>query len=130
VWRWIEHTGEAALAVEASSEEGVFADALLALAELLADEGQGPATRFEVGASAPDRAALLADWLSELLFLAETESFVPERLERLELSDTSLSATVSGHIGHPSPLVKAVTYHDLVLEPVEGGWRARVVLDV
>ncbi len=130
MYRWIAHTGEAELAIDAGSEEEVFADALAALAELLADGGEEHPTRVEVAASGADRAALLADWLSELLFIAETRSFVPHRLERIELTETAAHGTIAGHTGHPSPIVKAVTYHGLVLEPVEGGWRARVVLDV
>jgi SHS2 domain-containing protein len=86
--------------------------------------------RREVALAAGDLPALLVDWLSELLYLADTGSFVPERLDRLELAGATLEATVAGHGGRPSPLVKAVTYHGLVVEPVEGGWHARVVLDV
>lgn len=130
MYRWLEHTGEAALELWARSLEEVFADALAAVAELLADGLAGPTVEREVAAAAPDDAALLADWLSELLFLAETESFVPERIERIEFTDHAVRATVAGHLGRPSPLVKAVTYHGLIVEPSEGGWRARVVLDV
>jgi len=37
---------------------------------------------------------------------------------------------VVGHRGTPPHLIKAVTLHRLVFEPDDGGWRARVVLDV
>jgi len=117
--------------VEAGDEPGVFEEAFRALAELLGDEaGAGELLICEVDASAPDHPALLADWLMEVVFLAETEGLVPERLERLELGERTLSATVAGRRGSPPHLVKAVTYHGLELEPVDGGWRARLVLDV
>ena len=77
-----------------------------------------------------DRPALLAAWLEELLFLSETAGFVPMRIEKLSLRDETLTATVSGHVGEPRPLVKAVTYHRLQFEPSERGYRARVVFDV
>jgi SHS2 domain-containing protein len=129
VYRWIEHTGELELSIEAQSEAEVFADGLSALAELLGDDG-GTRERREISLEAVDRAVLLADWLEELVFLAETEDLVPERLELLELGPGSLRAIVQGRRGRPPHLVKAVTYHGLEFAPADGGWHARAVLDV
>src|SRR5437763_17218002 len=101
-----------------------------ALAELLgfgSDEGE---ERREVEVSAEDRPALLAAWLEELVFLAESEGFVALRLEWIELRADALSAEVSGRYDEPPPLVKAVTYHGLVFAEHPGGYVARVVLDV
>lgn len=127
--RFAPHTGEVAIEVEAGSPAEVFAEAAGALAELIGEEGGEPTTR-EVGVVATDRAALLAEWLGELVFLAETEGFVPEALLELDLDDLSLRATVAGRRSAPRQLVKAVTYHELVFEEREEGWFARVVLDV
>lgn len=129
MFRWLEHTGEAKVEIEAESEEQVFAEALAALRDLIGDGG-GPRATREVSASGADRAALLADWLSELAFLAETEGFVADRLERLELGPGRLHAIVSGEVDDPPHLVKAVTYNDLRFEDAAGGFRATVVLDV
>lgn len=127
----MEHTAELELEIEASSEAGVFAEALRALAELLAsgDDEDVPAGR-RVVAEAPDRPALLAAWLEELVFLAEAEGFVPSGVEALRLTDRALQATVCGQLGQPPPLVKAVTYHRLAFAPAGKGYRATVVLDV
>jgi SHS2 domain-containing protein len=130
VYCWIEHTAELELAIETPAEEKVFADALAALGELLGEEPGGTAARHEIRVSAPDRAALLAEWLSELVFLAETEAFVPERVVGLEFLDDSVLATVEGRRGDPPHLVKAVTYHRLEFRRDGDVWRARVVLDV
>lgn len=128
MYRWVEHTAELELAIEARSEREVFADALAAYAELVGPAA-GPHVLHEVDAEAPDRAALLAAWLEELVFLAETEAFVPERAE-IALRPGGLHARVSGRRGDPPHIVKAVTYHDLEFSPAGSGWRARVVLDV
>jgi SHS2 domain-containing protein len=130
VYRWVEHTGELELRVEAPTEEGVFAESLTALGELLGEETAGELVREELDLAAPDRASLLVDWLNELVFLAETKAFVPERAAILELREGGLRATVEGRRGTPSPLVKAVTYNHLDFSPRRGGWQARVVLDV
>jgi SHS2 domain-containing protein len=132
MYQWLTHTGEAALAIEAASEEAVFVEAATALRELLAGgrEATGELVTRNVSLRAPDRAALLADWLGELAFLAESEGFVPDQVEALELEGDRLRVTVAGHAGSPPHLVKAVTYHGLALARQGSGWRATVVLDV
>lgn len=129
MYRWVDHTAEVELAIEAPTERDVFCDALAALGELLGVDGDGGETR-SVALSAPDRPALLAAWLEELVFLAESEGFEPLGVESLELHGDSLQATVSGRLGDPPPLVKAVTYHRLVFEPCDSGYCATVILDV
>jgi SHS2 domain-containing protein len=129
VYRWVDHTAEVELEIEAAGEREVFADALAALADLLAAAGEGVELRA-VELRAADRPALLAAWLEELVFLAETEGFEPLGVESLELDDDSLRATIRGRLGAPPHLVKAVTYHRLAFTPTGSGYSARVVLDV
>lgn len=129
-YRWADHTAEVELHIEAESLEEVFADALAAFAELVGDSAGGEAVHRDVEVSAQDLPTLLADWLGELLYLAETEGLVPERARSFELTGTTLRATVEGRRGEPSPIAKAVTYHGLELVEQNGVWRARVVLDV
>jgi SHS2 domain-containing protein len=130
VFRWVEHTGELELEIEAASAEEAFAEALAALAELMGEGAGGPPQRRRVAVEAADRPALLAAWLEELVFLAETERLVPERAEELALAGTALQAVVVGRTGDPPHLVKAVTYHRLELAESDGGWHGRAVLDV
>jgi SHS2 domain-containing protein len=125
-YRWVEHTAELELAIEASTEEDVYRDAVSAFAELLADGETNGQTR-EVALRANERAARLVELLEELVFLADTAAFVPEELAELDLGDGR--AVVAGHRGSPPPLVKAVTYHGLAFEQ-DDGWKARLVLDV
>lgn len=143
MYRWVEHTGELELEIESRDEPAVFAEAVRAFGELLA-EGDGPdggadararppqaaASTRAVEVEAPNRPTLLVEFCTELAFLAESEGFVPEALERVVRDGDALRATVRGRIGDPPHLVKAVTYHGLSFDAVEGGWRARVVLDV
>jgi SHS2 domain-containing protein len=130
LYRWLDHTGEMELEIEAPDEAAVFRDAVAALAELMAEEAGGEPVVIELDVTARDRPALLAECLNELLFLAETEEFVPSRLTRVELAGERLLATVEGHRGAVSPLVKGATYHRLRIERSPAGWKAGVVLDV
>ena len=130
MYRWVEHPAELELSVQASTEAEVFADGVAALAELLTEEPAGDTEARFVSLHATERAVFFADWLGELVFLAETEGFVAERLDALDLRRDSLEAGVEGHRGRPPHLVKAVTYHDLEFERANGAWRAKAVLDV
>jgi SHS2 domain-containing protein len=128
MYRFVDHTAELEVELESESAEGVLGDALQAFAELA-----GPATGEEIEhrvvIEANDLLTLLVGWLEELVFLAETEGFVPERAD-LALDGLRLSALVRGRRGEPRPLVKAVTLHRLRLRSENGVWKGRVVLDV
>lgn len=129
--RWIDHTAELELRVDAPTEHEVFVEAMRALAELLGEPdpgGDGEVVAIEV--TAPDRGALLAAWLEELVFRSETERVVAEAVEELELGRETVRARVRMRPARPRHLVKAVTYHRLGFERSEDGYRATVVLDV
>ena len=129
-FRWIEHTGELELELEASSEQGLFEAGFDAMRELVSDDEATGWIEVPVALSGSDRAILIADWLGELAFLGETRGLVPHRLASFELSDDGARGIVQGAAGDPPHLVKGVTYHRLCFERANGGWRARVVLDV
>ena len=129
-FRWIEHTGELELELEADSEQGLFEAGFDAIRELVSGSETPERIEVPVELTGSDRALLMADWLGELAFLVETRGLVPERLASFELDDDRAKALVQGSAGDPPHLVKAVTYHRLSFERADGAWRARVVLDV
>lgn len=128
MYRFVEHTAELEVELEAESAEGVLQEALRAFAEL-AGHGRGELVERSIDLEASDLPLLLAAWLDELLFLAETERILPEEAE-VAIQDTRVTGVVRGRPGFPRPLVKAVTLHRLRLRPENGVWRGRVVLDV
>lgn len=129
-YRFVEHGGEVEIEFDAETEPEVFGAALAAFVALAELDGGGEAAHHKITLSAEDHALLLVDWLSELIFLAETEDFVPERLVAVELTGDTLRAQVAGRRGRVRHLVKAVTLNDLELRREGGVWRGRVVLDV
>ncbi len=128
MYRFVDHTAELEVELEAESAEGVLEEALRAFVEL-AGTGEGEMVARRLAVSAADLPALLAAWLEELVYLAETEGFVPDAAE-LSLSGLELSALLQGRLGEPRPLVKGVTLHRLRLRSENGVWSGRVVLDV
>ena len=127
---WVDHTGEVELHVRGPACEAVFAEASAALAEVLGERGSEAAVTRELRVEARDVPALLADWLAELAWLAESESLIVERVEALSIDDGTAAGTIVARRGIPRGLVKAVTYHGLVCEPDGESWRATVVFDV
>ena len=128
MYRFVDHTAELEVELEAESAEGVLGEALRAFSELAGTaDGEPIERRLEIEAG--DLPALLAAWLEELVFLAETEGLVPESAD-LSLEGFELTAFVRGRRGAPRPLVKAVTLHRLRFRRENGVWYGRVVLDV
>lgn len=131
-YRFVDHTAELQLEIEAPSRAAVFSDAVLALAELLAGDRRPDGAREarRVSVRAADDPALLAAWLDEIVFVAETERLVPLGAERLDVGTGEVRGVVSFAEGAAPHLVKGVTYHDLALFRDGETWRARVILDV
>jgi SHS2 domain-containing protein len=130
VYRWIEHTSEAELEIEAESPADLLAEATTAFGDLFSEAPRHEEAEVRVRATAGDYPALLAAWLGELAYLAETDGFIPERVVESELSGTVASALVAGHRSDPQSLVKGVTYHHLEMGPRDGLWKGHVVLDL
>jgi SHS2 domain-containing protein len=130
--RFVDHTGEVELHLEAADLAGLFEEAARALAELMLGEASGAlgeAVRVELAAEAP--AELLFDWINELVFLSETRKLVFTDVSVDDISDQHLVAQIRGV--EPASIrtaVKAATFHHLSVERVQGGVRATVVLDV
>jgi len=129
----VDHTSEVQLRLRAGSLGELLAEAGRALAAIQLGGTVGPAMGSwrEIEVSSPDRAALLADWLNELVFLAEAEQWVATEFA-IELTDgRSVRARVRGiEVGRVPGLVKAATLHGLRLEDVPGGMEGEVILDV
>jgi SHS2 domain-containing protein len=128
-----DHTGEVRLRVEAPTLAGLFEEAARGLSELMADApGGAPVEAAEtVTLRAPDVAALLCNWLNELVFLSETRKRVYTDVHVRSVSDTALEAGVRGVF--PEVLrtaVKAATLHDLRVEKSALGYSTTIVLDV
>jgi len=79
----------------------------------------------------PDREALLAEWLNELIFRSERQHCPFPEVELKSISDRELQAKIAGvAVQHPRVAVKAATLHDLRIEEQRGRFTATVVLDV
>jgi SHS2 domain-containing protein len=129
----VPHTAEVGIRARASSLGELLAEAGRAFAQLeLHGAAQKPDAawrRLEVGAN--DRASLLAEWLNELIYQAETSRWVPTEFLVEEVGERRAVLQARGVTLERAPgLVKAATYHGIAVREIPGGFEGEVVLDV
>ena len=128
-YEWRDHTAEVELVVRAPSPEDVFREAADAFGRYVELDSAGePATRT-VDVSGRDHATRLVALLEELIYLADTDGFVPDD-SVVELAGNDVHVQLTGRRTEVQPIVKAATYHDLDFRKVGQEWEARVILDV
>ncbi len=129
----VEHTADVGLRIWAPTVEELFAEAAVALIDVMG-KAIGPSDREErVALDAPDLDALFVDWLSEILFLFDARDFVPRSASaHVDDDPWKVEATLEGggELEQHGPAVKAVTYHGLDIRRTDDGYEAVVYLDV
>ncbi len=132
-WREFAHTADTGIEVEAPSRPDLFATALQALAELMVEQPNALAVRERrrIEASGADDVEKLHDLLAAALNLFLIDGFIWSGATVAE-SNGKLVAELWGEPFDRGrhrlrQEVKAVTYHQLAVEPVPVGWRARCV---
>ena len=94
-----------------------------------------PEETREIAVQADDLHSLLVKFLNEIIFIADTERFLPFRVDLLKIRKSSLEARVTGcpfdpnrHVRRIS--VKAATYHGLSIDQNGGTVKVAVIFDV
>ena len=138
-YRFLDHTADMGVEIEAASFEELLSEGLLALTDSLTEVGEVEVeVERQVELRAPSREDLLVEWLNELVYLFETES-VLFRLAELRVEEEGdgwrLCGMLRGERYDPArhrikTLIKAVTYHQLQVTSSSRGWQARVIFDI
>jgi SHS2 domain-containing protein len=129
---------DCALEIEGRDLADLFETAARAVAELMVDPATVvPGVERTVALTAPSLDLLLYDWLSELIYLKDSEQLVFTRaaVDVQNGSPARLAASLTGGaIRGPGTALradpKAVTLHQFTLEHLATGWRARVIIDI
>lgn len=129
----VEHTADVGLRIWAPDLEGLFAQAAVALIDVMGTPTGAADRRERLELDAPDLNALFVDWLSEILFLFDARTFVTRSASvNIQTNPFKLDAALEGGSGleQHGPAVKAVTYHGLDIEQTDAGYEALVYIDV
>lgn len=139
----IPHTADLKLRVYGTTCEQLFRNAVVGMFQVMMPQAPGcdyrddrlvcpqlPITHH-IELRASDLELLLVDFLSEVLYLADSnnEAYLDAAVT---IHKTTLQATVHGVsiAGFGKSEIKAVTYHDLSIKKVGDGWQAELVFDI
>ena len=116
-----------------------FENAALAMFEVITDTSMiKPSIKKNVKIESEDPFALLFDWLSELLFLHDSENLIFSNFNTKIIKKNQetylLTAKIEGETFKPQKHesredVKAVTYHLMDIKKNNVGWMLQVILD-
>ncbi len=135
-WETFEHEADVGLIVRGRDGAELFANAGLALFDLVCElERVEERDRYPLAGDADNVEALLVAWLNELVYLFEGEGVVCRRFAFPSWGETRFRAEAFGEPADPErhgarDLVKAATYHGLSVARLPDGYEARVILDV
>jgi protein archease len=134
--REIEHTADVGFEVEAPGLAELFERAGLAMLGVMVDlAGVAPRQRAGISVEAEGLDELLHDFLTQLLVRVESTGFVACELaldvvDRRRVRGEAVGERIDPARHRLYGQVKAVTYHQLAVAERDGGWWARVILDV
>ena len=141
-YKYLEEIGTADIAFEATGRDlpELFSEAANATTNVMIDniEAIQPRQTRQIDLSNDKLDMLLFDLLQELIFLKDAERLllrirevqIDDRAELYLVKATAEGETLDVERHHQRADVKAVTLHDFSVERTEGGWKARVLLDI
>jgi len=129
----VDHTADWAVRVRGSNFSQLLIHAAQAMNSLLVmDPNQlsGSVTK-QVFLEEYDRESLLVAWLNELAFWAEMEGVIFNDFDLSQVTNRTLTGTVRGGVAPElQKHIKAVTYHNLVIQETAQGLETVIVFDV
>jgi SHS2 domain-containing protein len=136
IYEPLSHTGDLGMRVYGRDVPELFAHAAWAMFDVMSDATRiQPRLTMTIHLEGSDFEDLLVRWLSELLYLYDTQRFLSCTATFSTLEPTRLAATVQGEpfdaTRHPIDTeIKAVTYHQIAIKQADGGWHAQVIFDL
>ncbi|KRT66238.1 MAG: hypothetical protein XU11_C0011G0027 [Candidatus Dadabacteria bacterium CSP1-2] len=132
----LDHTADACIRVYGKSIDELFENAACAMMELITDrEKINPSQEIEIEVHGENIEELLVHWLQEILFLHEVKKMVFKDFRLNLISETHAKGKAIGEKididKHELSFdIKAVTYHNLKIEPINDKLKVDIVFDV
>lgn len=114
----VEHTADIGLKLWGPAAEDLFYSGLIGLRYLVdrsvCSSRAVPETRT-IEIDSPDMESLLVDFLNELLYMINSENWIPDEIDDISITGTSLRCSIKGSDNGPDTgrEIKAATYHNL-----------------
>ncbi len=134
--REVDHTADQGFEIWAPTPEELFAEGVLALADVCYDRAAvRPREQRRIVVAGDDREELLVRWLQDVYLILEAEMWLTAAASDVVVREGGVSGALRGepfdrarHTIHTE--IKAITYHGLAVRREEALWRATVVVDV
>jgi len=134
-YKFLDHTADAKFRAFGATLEEAYANAALAMFSVMVDPDEvEPAAEKAIEVSGEDKKSLLYNWLEELLFLMDSESFLLSKVRKIKIEGKKLTAVVAGdtevekYKTHGD--VKAVTYSEMEITEKGKQHIVQVVVDI
>ena len=129
----LEHKADLKIRAFGKEKSELFSNALLGMSESMKSEIKGKEkTKHEIKIKSLDLPTLLVDFLSEVLYLSQTNKEVYFDIKFKKLTNTELEGKIIGQkVERFGEDIKAVTYHDLAIHQKKDGiWEATILFDI
>lgn len=131
----LDHTADTGIEARASSLPALIEDLATGMFAIMAEPDPCPTDEaIAIEVSAPTEEDLVVEVLSELLYESEVEDLVLCGFNAKMTSSHRVEVRANGvptsEVELSGPPIKAVTYHDVVVEESDGHWFAKVYFDV
>lgn len=133
----IEHTADVGFELVAPDLRSAFEAAAAAMFDLICDldtVGDGVRRTVRVTAREGDLENLMIRWLTELLYLFDSEGLLLSRFDVRSVEGGAVEAEIGGEARDTARHalkadIKAATYHELTVRRTDAGWVVRVIFD-
>ena len=132
MYRYLEHTADELLEVQAASLSQALGDAVLGSFDLIG-KGVNTNIQFEIEVHSPTLKDLVVDLLQQVVAQCEIREISPISVQVLEADEKNPFARIIilGENVLPANQIKAVTYQLLKVEKnKEGDWHLNILFDV
>lgn len=129
----LPHTADVRLLIFGNSFAEIFQNALLGMKQILNPKELNVKTQWRrIKVESIDPTALLIDFLSEVLYLIQTNNEIYDELKIFNLTPNFLEGAIIGKkVECFFEDIKAVTYHEAYLEQKSDNlWEALVIFDL
>jgi SHS2 domain-containing protein len=130
----LEHKADLKIRVFGKTKEELFENAMVGMFEAAKYESTKQLTTKQLTTKikSVDLFSLLVDFLSEVLYLVETEKLVFEKVEFKKFAENEIEAILIGKpLKRMGVHIKGVTYHELdISQEKDGTWQATILFDI
>ena len=137
-YKFFDHTADIGVEISGRTKKELFANAASALFDVMIESETGEKSAKQLkkitveGADVED---LIINFLRELLYLFNGETFITGSCEIIKFTNKELQALLTGESFNKKKHsikteIKAVTYSGAKIEKLKDGWKARIIFDV